>query len=154
MLISFFVMMMCHKRVLPSSISLRGSSALFCRCTVVLDGTAGISCISYSISRNTLLSLYHLTFSNMFSSFLGGSKDSSNASSSAGEPGSSSTAGELHPPHERLTSPESTFGPLSKQDLEWHCSGAFAAETQTFYALTGGKDAKLIMCQVIHSGVG
>lgn len=87
----------------------------------------------------------------MFSSFLGGSKDSNAASS--GEQGSASTS-ELHPPHERLASPEATFGPLSKQDLEWHCAGAFAAETQTFYALTGGKDAKLIMCQVIHSGVG
>lgn len=88
----------------------------------------------------------------MFSSFLGGSKDSNAASSAGGE--ASTSGGELHPPHERLSSPESTFGPLSKQDTEWYCSGAFAAETQTFYALTGGKDAKLIMCQVIHSGVG
>lgn len=114
-------------------------------------------CIS-SLSVNLLYRLqltsllYHpLT---MFSSFLGGSKESNAASSSSAEQGSSSTSGELHPPHERLSSPESTFGPLSKQDTEWHCAGAFAAETQTFYALTGGKDAKLIMCQVIHSGVG
>jgi hypothetical protein len=87
----------------------------------------------------------------MFSSFLGGSKE---ATSQAEGSGSGSTSGELHPPHERLSGPEAAFGPLTKQDMEWHCQGAFAAETQTFYAMTPGKDAKLIMCQVIHSGVG
>ena len=119
---------------------------------MLLESCTNSQYISISYSKTSTYSS-NQSLPTMFSSFLGGSKDS-NAASASGEAGSSSTSNELHPPHERLASPESTFGPLTKQDLEWHCTGAFAAETQTFYALTGGKDAKLIMCQVIHSGVG
>lgn len=86
----------------------------------------------------------------MFSSLLGSSSsnDASSSTSSAG------TVGQIHPPKERLSNPEATFGPLNPQDTSWLCAGGFTTETQTFYAMTPGKDAKLLMVQVIHSAVG
>lgn len=91
----------------------------------------------------------------MFSSYFGGSKDSSSSSSSAaGATEQQTTVLQVHPPKEHLTSPDSTFGPLTVQDTSWLCAGGFTTETQTFYAITPGKDSKIIMCQVIHSAVG
>ena len=88
----------------------------------------------------------------MFSSVFGSSGSSTAASGSASA--SASAAGEVHPPKERLSSPDATFGPLNAQDTAWLCAGGFTTETQTFYAMTPGKNAKLLMVQVIHSAVG
>ena len=89
----------------------------------------------------------------MFSSFLGGSSDSKAAASSA-SPAGGGAVGQVHPPKERLSSPEATFGPLNPQDTSWLCAGGFTTETQTFYAMTAGQSPKLLMVQVIHSAVG
>ena len=88
----------------------------------------------------------------MFSSVFGSSASSTAASGSGS--GAASAAGEVHPPRERLSSPDATFGPLNAQDTAWLCAGGFTTETQTFYAMTAGKNAKLLMVQVIHSAVG
>jgi hypothetical protein len=89
----------------------------------------------------------------MFSSFLGGSSSSNDGAASTSN-AAAGTVGQLHPPKERLSNAEATFGPLNPQDTSWLCAGGFTTETQTFYAMTSGKDAKLLMVQVIHSAVG
>lgn len=94
----------------------------------------------------------------MFSNIFSGSKDSAGSSTVGGTTAATTSGsnepGQVHPPHERLSSPDATFGPLTVQDNSWNCGGGFATETQTFYAMTPGKNAKLVMVQVIHAGVG
>ena len=94
----------------------------------------------------------------MFSSIFGNASPSSNEGASSSSSTSSGVnagqVGVIHPPHERLSNPDSTFGPLTAQDTSWLCGGGFTTETQTFYAMTGGKNAKFLMVQIIHSGVG
>lgn len=94
----------------------------------------------------------------MFSSLLGGSNSAtasgSTSSSSSSGPATATSVAQVRAPKERLANPESAFGPLTQQDTSWLCAGGFTTETQTFYAMSGGKSPKFIMVQVIHSAVG